>query len=299
MLSLLRQDLAKYHAAKEEIGSHGIGEWHHKGVTIVLGTTKLLRQRPELIRDITAMVNTSYTEALKTQLSPGSVYTRVDEEDVLDRLRMGDSGIAFSNRVLLLAFLDGALAGCVSSTYAPPWTPDGCGHWGLLVVDVAYQGKGVANALVFAAERRVAGACAAIQIEYDHHADPYSDRLEAWYEGKLGFTCTSGGRSRRGGSFRRCQKLIPEFEKAIARWQRLQQIVAYLTEERAKAVTKEAKRHKSEGAAPADSVGGNCRLPTPVQAPPSGDEEQGEEKDNKAGDDDCHGLAEEACPNAD
>jgi len=165
---------------------------------------------------------------------------------------MGDSGIGFSNRVLLLAYKGESLVGCVSSTYSPPWTPEGCGHWGLLVVHTAHQGKGVAKALVFAAERRVAGACERIQIEYDHHGDEYGDRLQAWYEDKLGFEVESGGRSRRGGSFRRCRKTIPALERAIGRWQRMRQINAYLTGEIERAEAREAKRAAKRQASEVD-----------------------------------------------
>jgi len=93
------------------------------------------------------MINEAYSTALKEVLQ-GGVYERVDEEDIFDRLSMGDSGMAFSNRVLLLAFIENRMVGCISSTYSPPWTPEGCGHWGLLVTDVKEQRKGVAKALV-------------------------------------------------------------------------------------------------------------------------------------------------------
>ena len=91
-------------------------------------------------------------------------------------------------------------------------TPDGCGHWGLLVVANEAQGTGVATALVTAAERRLAGACTHVQIEYDYtpnHAP--SQRLEALYETKFGFRCPSP-RVRRGraSQFRKCVKELPE-----------------------------------------------------------------------------------------
>ena len=80
---------------------------------------------------------------------------------------MGDAGPA-ANRVLHLAFKAGELVGCASSTFSPGWTPDGCGHWGLLAVDPEHQNSGVATALVIAAERRLATACGGIQIEYQY-----------------------------------------------------------------------------------------------------------------------------------
>ena len=72
-----------------------------------------------------------------------------------------------ANRVLHLAFREGHLLGCCSSTLQPPWTPwtepltrscgpgRTCGHWGLLSVHPDAQGTGVASALIAAAERRL------------------------------------------------------------------------------------------------------------------------------------------------
>lgn len=44
-------------------------------------------------------------------------------------------------QVLHLAFKkdDGTLVGCMSSTFQPPWTERGCGHWGLLAVHPQHQ----------------------------------------------------------------------------------------------------------------------------------------------------------------
>jgi hypothetical protein len=63
------------------------------------------------------------------------------------------------------------------------------GHWGLIAVAQSSQGRGVATALVTAADAlcRV-GGCAAIQLEFfyaENHA--YSKRLRDWYR-KLGYT---------------------------------------------------------------------------------------------------------------
>ena len=92
---------------------------------------------------------------------------------------MGDAGPQ-ANRVLHLAFKGDELVGCASSTFSPGWTPDGCGHWGLLAVDPAHQNSGVATALVIAAERRLATISAAIQIEYQYtEGDSFSQR--PWY----------------------------------------------------------------------------------------------------------------------
>ena len=85
---------------------------------------------PHLIHSITEMVNHSYYHALKELLPPSQTsYERLSEEDVTDRLEMGDAG-ARANRVLHLAYREATVVGCCSSTYQPPWTPDGCGHWG-------------------------------------------------------------------------------------------------------------------------------------------------------------------------
>eukprot|EP00966_Prymnesium_polylepis_P148247 3424522-Prymnesium_polylepis.1 len=94
---------------------------------------------------------------------------------------MGDPGPR-ANRVLHLAFRGERLVGCCSSTFQPPWTPEGCGHWGLVVVRLEAQGTGVASALVHAAEARLAGCCARVQIEYEYtKGEEYSERLLEWY----------------------------------------------------------------------------------------------------------------------
>ena len=130
-------------------------------------------------------------------------YCRVSNHEVRQRLHMGDS---HPNRVLHLAVREGKLVGCCSSTLQTPWCPSGCGHWGLLSVDPAAQGTGVASALVAAAEQRLYEAgLREVQIEYDYHrGDPQSERLLAWYEGSCGFT---GPGSRHSG-FRRCRKRL-------------------------------------------------------------------------------------------
>ena len=89
--------------------------------------------------------------------------------------------------------------------------PSGCGHWGLLVVDVNAQGTGVASALVRTAEARLASlGCRQVQIEYSYTCgDAESERLRAWYEGPLNFSgggspTTVPGRS----EFRRLRKAL-------------------------------------------------------------------------------------------
>jgi len=137
-------------------------------------------------------------------------YARIDEEEARDRIAMGDAGGA-ANRVLHCAFLeDGSLVGCCSSTIQTPWCPAGCGHWGLLSVAPAAQGRGVASALVSAAEHRLTDAgCRSVQIEYEYvGGEPLSERLRAWYEDKCGFGCPSAPARRGARQFRRCRKLL-------------------------------------------------------------------------------------------
>ena len=182
-------------------------------IEVVIGTSAMVQEDPTLPHRIATMVNTAYYASLQALLPTGvNEYERVSVEEVEERLEMGDAGPR-ANRVLHLALRAGQLVGCCSSTYQPPWTPDGCGHWGLLVVDPAAQGTGVASAIVASAEARLAGACALIQIEYDYTADhPPSEKLRGMYEEKLGFTCSNASsrrRSRGASEFRRCHKLIP------------------------------------------------------------------------------------------
>lgn len=146
------------------MGSHG-------AVSVVIGSS----EHVPLAHEIAAMVNASYGRR------------RVSPAQVVSRLCCGDD--AAPNRVLHLAFRDGKVVGAVSSTYRTPWTSAGCGHWGLLVVDIASQRSGVATALVAAAEERLtAGGCSHVQIEYHYvEEDAATVRLASWYEGRLGF----------------------------------------------------------------------------------------------------------------
>mmetsp|Transcript_46255 Transcript_46255/g.100561 ORF Transcript_46255/g.100561 Transcript_46255/m.100561 type:complete len:265 (+) Transcript_46255:59-853(+) len=182
-------------------------------VDVIVGTS----EHAHLVKAIVDMVNRSYD------------YSRLSEGEVLGRLRMGDAGIR-ANRVLHLAMLDGKPVGCMSSTFQPPWTEEGCGHWGLLVVAVEMQGKGVASQLVAAAERRLAGVCHEIQIEYEYTpGDEYSDRLKSWYEGSCGFRCVSGNRRCAGAQFRKCRKETPAELLKVGRYDRLKEIRDLLT----------------------------------------------------------------------
>lgn len=201
-------------------------------VVVVIGTSEHA-QIPGMMERICCIVDAAYSGAGK--------HKRLDEYDARHRLAMGDAGPG-ANRVLHLAFLGSELVGCASSTFSPGWTPEGCGHWGLLAVDPAHQGRGVATALVHAAERRLATACGEIQIEYQYTpGDEHSKKLLSWYEGKLGF---DGGPppSRRGSSFRRCFKDIPEEQQRRGRRRRLLEIHAWLHDQ-LKQETQEEQMH--------------------------------------------------------
>ena len=188
-------------------------------VNVIIGTTAMAEKDPALPRRIMEVVNGAYE------------YERLSLPDVINRLEMGDDG-ARANRVLHLAWRGDQLVGACSSTYQPPWTEEGCGHWGLVAVDVDAQGTGVASALVRAAEERLAGACEQIQIEYEHTpGEAHSERLYEWYETKLGFTCVSGRPRGTHTSFRKCRKLIPAAARAAGRRRHLQQVRAQVAAE--------------------------------------------------------------------
>jgi len=177
-------------------------------VIVIVATSALLTRDRNLAHRVTEMVNKSYG------------CSRLSVSETANRIGMGDKGV-HANRVLHLAFRDGSLVGCCSSTIQPPWTASGCGHWGLMVVDLAAQGTGVASALRAAAEERLAAAeCKQIQLEYEYTAgDPFSERLMEWYEHRCGFTCMDGRPRTRPGytEFRRCRKHIDHSEMERAK----------------------------------------------------------------------------------
>ena len=87
---------------------------------VEIGTTEMVQHDATLVHRIATMVNTAYFEQLKELLPAGTTsYERICEEDVYDRLEMGDAG-ARANRVLHLAKRDGQLVGACSSTFQPP-----------------------------------------------------------------------------------------------------------------------------------------------------------------------------------
>jgi len=188
-------------------------------ILVIVGTSQHI-EVPGLVERISAIVDSAYTSVGK--------HKRVNRYDAIDRLQMGDAGPR-ANRVLHLAYLGKELVGCASSTFSPGWTPQGCGHWGLLAVDPAHQGAGVATALVLAAERRLAMVSESIQIEYQYtEGEEFSRRLLTWYEGKLGFD--GGPRPTRAGqcSFRHCMKEIPQDVQRRGERRRLQEIQSWL-----------------------------------------------------------------------
>jgi len=190
-------------------------------VLVIIGTSKHA-EVPGMIDRICYVVDRAYSSKGKRK--------HVDEDDARHRLEMGDAGPA-ANRVLHLAFKGSELVGCASSTFDPGWTPQDCGHWGLMAVDPASQGQGIATALVLACERRLATVSEAVQIEYEYFAgDEHSKRLHAWYEEKLGFE-GGGPPPRRGSSFRKCFKEIPECQQRLGQRRRLIEIRSWLQEQ--------------------------------------------------------------------
>lgn len=204
-------------------------------IKVIVGTSQLA-QDLAIVNRILHMVNRAYSEANKDLMAPGEQYQRLSLRDVLGRLEMGDAG-ARANRVLHIAHRGEAptaesIVGCMSSTIQPPWTEEGCGHWGLVVVDVDCQGQGVASAMIAEAERRLAGACDEIQIEYEYTpGQAHSERLMSWYEGRCGFECRTGYRRGPGTQFRKCRKPIPPELARAGKIARLKAIRAEVAEE--------------------------------------------------------------------
>lgn len=186
-------------------------------VSVVIGTSRLASERPGLEDRLTDMITRSY------QAVEGTGPRMLQQQPVSVRLQMGDGG-SRANRVLHVAFRNGEAVGCISSSFATLWTEAGVGHWGLLVVDLAAQGSGVASALVAAAERRLAEECNQIHIEYDFFLGrPHSERLRSWYE-KCGYVQLGAqpkDEGPPGSEFCFCRKGIPEEEQARGRCRRL------------------------------------------------------------------------------
>jgi len=163
------------------------------------------RQPVDVVVGTSALASDAFCTEVAAMVSRAYGYGRIGAYEVRSRLAMGDGNC--TNRVLHVATRAGMLVGCCSSTLQTPWCPAGCGHWGLLAVDPAAQGTGVASALVAAAEARLSDAgLREVQIEFDFSkGDPQSERLRAWYEGTCGFK----GPGHSGSGFRRCRKRLP------------------------------------------------------------------------------------------
>jgi len=185
-------------------------------VRVVVGTSALANEHRGLEERLTDMIHKSYGAV------GGTGPRMLEMQPVSVRLQMGDSGVR-NNRVLHVAFRAGEVVGCISSSFRTTWTEPGVGHWGLLVVDLAAQGTGVASALVQAAERRIAEECHAIHIEYDFIAgEDHSTRLRAWYE-KIGYK-QLGARPKpgpKGSEFAFCRKRFTKEQKQLGKTMRL------------------------------------------------------------------------------
>lgn len=144
-------------------------------VQVVIGTSKMAANDDSLAVRIAEVANRA------------NGYQRFSVGEVRSRLAKGDAE-PNANRVLHVAYRNGEVVGCCSSTVQVHWGAGG-GHWGALAVDPAAQGTGVASALVAAAEQRLLQhGCTTVSIEYDYSpGDIESERLKGWYEGKLGF----------------------------------------------------------------------------------------------------------------
>lgn len=146
---------------------------------------------PDLADTLVEIVNSAYGKQ------------RVSDQDMRKRV------VARTNRVLHVAFdQTGAIVGCCSSTLYVPWCGPGTGHWGLLAVSPAHQGRGVASALVAAAEKRlVVEGMSSAGMEYSfREGDELAERLYAWYEGADGLRYVCSKPKQTG--FRMCRKAL-------------------------------------------------------------------------------------------
>lgn len=185
------------------------------------------KEDSSLAERITTMINSAFAAPIQDLLDPREPDpARVTLREIQHRLASSDVDEGSKN-VFHLAFHQDKLVGCVSSSYQPQWTEKGCGLWGLLAVDRAFQGFGVASELVRVAETCLfEGGCSEVQIEYEYvEGHPYYERLRAWFESKLQFECISGWLvnraagmvlARQGAEFRRCRKkLVKPYETHI------------------------------------------------------------------------------------
>ena len=169
-----------------------------RSLRVGVGTPDLVKEDPRFPNRVTSLVNTAFGHA---RLDPVEVFQRLSGsgqpplgEEITRLAGAAGHELGSFNRVLHLAWMNEELVGCCSSTIQAPWTPGGCGHWGLVAVTRQHRGCGVASALVAAAERRLTlGGCSQVQIEYEYTpGDAFSQRLLQWYERRGGFVCESG-----------------------------------------------------------------------------------------------------------
>eukprot|EP01050_Picozoa_sp_SAG11_P015455 SAG11_NODE_2006_length_3928_cov_7.941499_1_plen_285_part_00 len=168
---------------------------HSAAVWVEVGTSRAIERDPALPERIAALANEAHG------------HTRLSADEVRERLAMGDDAMR-RNRVLHLAWARAEtqtmakekacptgeageeLLGICSSTFAVPWCESGCGHWGLLAVSPAAQGRGVGRKLVASAEARLAGCCSAVQIEYRFHPRSHdARRLHQWCSSPRSIFC--------------------------------------------------------------------------------------------------------------
>jgi len=204
---------------------------------VVIGTSEMLAKDDTLVRRI-------------------ANFSEKWEGEIRQRMAMGDVGDKRANRLMHIALLNGVAVGWCSSSTAGY---GGDGHWGALAVDPSSQGRGVASALVKAAEKRLINAgCRSVQIEYRFTiGNPDKERLYNWYEGKLGF---DGGPRRSG--FRCCHKALSAktFEAQHARRSMLGQGQPYADPEAS--VEQEQNESKRARAASASSTSSSAPSPS-------------------------------------
>jgi len=127
--------------------------------------TTIRRAKVEEAAAVTAVINAAYVVEAFFKVHPD----RTDEAEVASRI---------ATEHVMVAEADGSLAGSVTVNTTPPE-----GHFGMLSVAPAHQGRGIAKELVTAAERLcLEGGCTSVSIEVVH----LRAELVPFYE-KLGY----------------------------------------------------------------------------------------------------------------